>query len=64
MNNNMYSYRYWYDRYEAAKRRHRHVRLGILIIVLALLLALLIAHPVAPIAGACGLMVGLSGVIA
>ena len=64
MNDHMYSYRYWYDRYEAAKKRRRHVRLGILIIVLALLLALLIAHPVAPIAGACGLMVGLSGVIA
>jgi hypothetical protein len=63
MNDYMYSYRYWYDRYEAAKRR-RHVRLGILIIVLALLLALLVAHPIAPLAGACGLMVGLSGVIA
>ena len=63
MNDYMYSYRYWYDRYEAAKRR-RHVRLGILIIVLALLLALLVSHPIAPLAGACGLMVGLSGVIA
>ena len=63
MNDHMYSYRYWYDRYEAAKRR-RHVRLGILIIVLALLLMLLVVHPVAPLVGACGLMVGLSGVIA
>jgi hypothetical protein len=62
MNDHMYSYRYWINRHEAAKKRKRHVRLGILIIVLALLLALLVSHPIAPLAGACGMMAGLAGI--